>query len=100
MIGWCGEEGGLQSFHLWLCLVGNRVNEPENYEEYGVIYELPAKQDSDNDGRCDIRNPDRSCSILLSGDNHFGYLGYRDTPTSIFNNGAIDRVATDWKEEQ
>jgi hypothetical protein len=40
------------------------VNEPENYEEY-VIYELPAKRD---DGRCDVRNPYGSCSILLSGE--------------------------------
>jgi hypothetical protein len=41
-----------------------------------------------------------SCTILLSGDNRSGNLGYRDTPTSISDNGTIDRVATDWKEQQ
>jgi hypothetical protein len=31
--------------------------------------------------------------------NHFGYLGYRGFISAISNNGAMDRVATDCKEQ-
>jgi Alpha/beta hydrolase of unknown function (DUF900) len=99
-LGWCGEEGGSQWFATWWCFIGNSVTEPENYIEYSVISELPPYQDSNIDGECDVRNPDGSCSITRAGDNHLGYLGYRDSPTSIFNNGAMDKIATDWKEQQ
>lgn len=99
-LGWCGEGGGSQWFALWMCFIGNAVSEPQNYEEYGVINELPSNSDSNIDGECDVRNTNGSCTITLAGDNHFGYLGYRDSPASISDNGAINRVATDWKEQQ
>jgi hypothetical protein len=69
-LGWCGEEGGSQWLALWWCFVGDRVSEPGNYEEYGVTGELPSNQDSNNDGECDVRSPDGSCTISLAGDNH------------------------------
>jgi hypothetical protein len=98
-LGWCGEEGSFQWFALWLCSIGNTVSEPENYEEYSVINELPPNQDSNSDGECDVMKADGLCTIIVAGDNHLGYLGYRDSPTSIINDGAIDMVATDWKEQ-
>jgi hypothetical protein len=99
-LGWCGKEGGSQWFATWWCFIRNSVTEPENYKEYSVISELPSYPDSNIDGECDVRNPDGSCSISHAGDNHMGYLGYRDSQTSIFNNGAIDKVVTDWKKQQ
>jgi hypothetical protein len=65
-----------------------------------MVWSMSYRQNKIQTTRCNIRNPDGSCSILLSGDNHFGYLGYRWFMSAITNNGAIDRVATDWKAQQ
>ena len=96
VLGWCGKEGGNQWFAFWWCFVGNRIGEPENYNEYSVINELPPNADSNSNGECD----DILCAIFLASDNHFGYLGYRGLTTPISTNGAIDRIAADWEEQQ
>jgi pimeloyl-ACP methyl ester carboxylesterase len=93
-LGWCGEEGGAGT-SWWLCFGADDTSEPEKYYEYTVRMELPAYSDSDVDNDCD----DTLCLIFVRGDNHFGYLGYRGFTIPIINNGAMDEVAADWREQ-
>ena len=41
------------------------------------------------------------CTIIMIGDNHMGYMGYRSgiNPHSVFDSGAIKTVANDWRNE-
>jgi hypothetical protein len=35
-------------------------------------------------------------SIDRTGDNHSGYIEFRNSDNSLMNNGAIDKVVTTW----
>jgi hypothetical protein len=93
-LGWCGEEGGAGT-SWWLCFEADNICEPEKYNEYSVRMELPAYADSDADNECD----DTLCLIFVRGDNHFGYLGYRGFTIPIINDGAMDKVGADRREQ-
>jgi Alpha/beta hydrolase of unknown function (DUF900) len=68
---------------------------PKNYNDTNVTEKLVASCDADGDGHPDY--PFSSGNIITSGDNHRGYLGYRDNGTkSITNDGAIDVVVKSW----
>ncbi len=65
---------------------------PKNYSEIDVKDELLAKSDADGDGK-----PDFPFENITAGDNHRGYLGYRDNGTKLVtNDGAIDIVVDRW----
>lgn len=79
---------------------------PDNYENVNVEENLIVKIDADNDGLtlggsgCDLPNylPWRTspCTIHGLGDNHLGYIGFRDSDDSLLNDGAIDEVLVTW----
>jgi hypothetical protein len=74
-------------------------NVPDNFDQDDVTFEIPNFRDANNDGTCDIRyyyGGARYCTIFLYGDNHQGYIGFRDSDNSFMNNGAIDKVVHTW----
>lgn len=91
----------------------NKIDIPSNYEEKNVQNEILTIEDADADyideGRlpaCDVVNyvPPFSCTISDNhrGDNHKGYMGFRNaTDSSILRSdggdGAIDVIVTDWR---
>jgi hypothetical protein len=73
-------------------------NTPQNYldiimEEHETPFTL---DDADADRTCDLKYPVPSgfvCTITQDGDNHLGYIGFRDpTPNSLKNNGVMDII--------
>jgi hypothetical protein len=88
-------------------------NIPSNYQEQNVQNEILAIEDADADAineapfpECDVISyfVPFNCTISTTvlGDNHLGYMGFRD-PTdssrliSIGGDGAIDIVVSDWR---
>jgi hypothetical protein len=72
---------------------------PDNYTENDVKDQLPLNSDADGDGKCDLRIPVTNiCTIIEIGDNHRGYLGYRNPVNNltIIDDGAIDVVVNRW----
>ena len=37
-----------------------------------------------------------SCTIFEKGDNHLGYIGFRNSDNSLMDNGAVDEVVKTW----
>src|ERR671922_2759638 len=84
---------------------------PSNYRDRNVQSEIIPETDADGDGACDLRNPYyfSRCIIYTGepGDNHFGYMGFRDrdgTPDDfsddiLIDNGAIDLIVNDWRTQ-
>ena len=71
---------------------------PKNYNETNVTGELLANCDADGDGLPDFAN----CDIIpmTTGENHRGYLGYRDNVTKLITNGgAINAVISSWNNK-
>lgn len=78
---------------------------PHNYKNVDVEDDLLFIKDADNDKNnnddgCDLPNtyPWRygSCTINGVGDNHLGYIGFRDPNNQLMDEGAIDKVAISW----
>lgn len=72
---------------------------PTNYDQVDVQDQLPLNSDADGDRVCDFRIPGTNiCMITEIGDNHRGYLGYRnpDDNSTIIDNGAINIVVDNW----
>jgi hypothetical protein len=71
---------------------------PQNYLDIPVGEEIPNKRHSDADGAYDLiyRNfwfPYGSlCTITQIGDNHLGYVGFREPTESLGDNGAMNMV--------
>ena len=38
----------------------------------------------------------QQCSIITRGDNHMGYLGFRNAEGNVYDTGVIDVVVEDW----
>ncbi len=81
------------------------TNIPSNYREYNVISKIINDKDADKDNQCDIVVDwgffNNFCTIPHTGDNHFGYMGYRsiDNPNIVNNTGAIGSVVSEWRNE-
>jgi hypothetical protein len=82
---------------------------PSNYDEKNVENSIPTRFDVDygdanGDGKCDIPaliGLSTICPITVKGDNHMGYMGYRDTINGkIVDPGAIIVVVDNWKSIQ
>lgn len=90
----------------------DEVNIPSNYEEKDVQNEIPPINDADAGAiieaplpECDVTSyiPPFNCTISAnrSGDNHLGYMGFRDPTNSSRliadgGEGAMDVVVSDW----
>jgi hypothetical protein len=78
------------------------IARPPNYIERNIINEMPENTsinftDADGDGMCDLEELGYPCLIRVIGDNHRGYMGFRDFGTKrIVDDGVMDVVATDW----
>lgn len=81
---------------------------PHNYSEYSVKDEIDNINDADVDGNYDLQGQEfvpsllgfgsweNVCTIKEVGDNHFGYIGFREDESHRFNDGAVDRIGDDW----
>lgn len=70
---------------------------PRNYIEYLVDSEIPPIPDADGNGKLDCFD----FFVLLPGDNHCGYIGFRALPpfgNILRDDGAIDIVVRNWSE--
>jgi hypothetical protein len=75
-----------------------KLNLPKNYNDTNVTNELAANCDADGDNHPDV--PFSKDNIITTGDNHRGYLGYRDNGTKLItNDGAIDVIVKSWNIE-
>jgi hypothetical protein len=88
----------------------SNINAPTNYHEYNVISYIEDDLDSDKLNGCDLEinlinygwyTNYYYCTITKTGDNHFGYLGYRDDDNrqAIYHTGAMELVVIDWMNE-
>ena len=90
------------------------IFEPANYRDINVQYEIPEnpdidRTDADGDSLCDLPwvyiPPNWACTIALIGDNHKGYIGFRDRGNTLndfsddilADDGAMDLVVDNWK---
>ena len=73
---------------------------PDNYIEKDVKEELVAECDADGDGKSDF--PFENNQTITIGDNHRGYLGYRNITdnSKITYDGAIDMVIENWNNNR
>ncbi len=81
---------------------------PANYLEYSVKDQIADIDDADADNNCDLHgdewvpsgfgfgNWEHVCTIKETGDNHFGYIGFRSNETEIIDDGAVNRIVNDW----
>ena len=70
---------------------------PTNYDNINVMDQIIYVNNADNDrDSCDLKNIFRVCTINGTGDNHLGYIGFRNSDDSLMDNGAIDKVVNTW----
>jgi hypothetical protein len=81
----------------------SRVDLPSNYNnETNVKNEIPKNTsinftDADGDRKCDIFPSNCIISTNAKGDNHLGYMGFRDNISKrIVDDGVMDIVAKNW----
>ena len=89
--------------------IQNGINEPENYKEYNVLSKILNEEDSDQRKGCDLSVNLKHfgyifgnfywCTINQNGDNHFGYMGFRDINDKLKEEGAINVVVNNWLSE-
>ncbi len=104
-LGWCGSKGGPQNFFIKQSCVGeDPILTPTNYVEYSVTDNIKLDNDADKKDGCDITmkvfSDWQTCTIVLTGDNHMGYMGYRSgtNPQAVYDSGAMGYVAKDWTD--
>jgi len=70
---------------------------PQNYAEINVKSEILPICDADGDREYDTIFSENS--IIATGDNHHGYMGYRNSTdnSKLIDNGAINIVIDNWK---
>ena len=67
-----------------------------NYNDTNVINEIPPLSDADGDGSVDCFED--FYPVKLWGDNHCGYIGFRNSTTGEFtDDGAMNVVVEDWR---
>lgn len=82
---------------LGLLGIQHSVPMPRDYIEHQVDSEIPAIQDADGNNKLDCFD----FFVLLPGDNHCGYIGFRGLPpfeNILLDDGSIDIIVQDWLE--
>jgi Alpha/beta hydrolase of unknown function (DUF900) len=73
---------------------------PDNYNETDVRSRILIDIDANGDRKCDLPIylgfGFQQCSIISRGDNHMGYLGFRNADGNVYDTGVIDVVVEDW----
>ena len=75
------------------------ITHPNNYNETTIENEIAFEKDANAENGCDLIDPDTlTCTIYREGDNHFGYIGFRDTDdqNNLIGYGAIPKVVQSW----
>jgi hypothetical protein len=70
---------------------------PKNYKETNVTKELVAKCDADGDRYIDL--PFNKSQTIKVGDNHRGYLGYRENESKLTDDGAMNVLMSTWNKK-
>ena len=76
-----------------------------NYLDINVQNEIPVITDANGDGGfggCDLLDSFGGCTIHNVGDNHFGYVGFRNPSNTamLVDDGAMNIVVNNWKNPQ
>ena len=72
---------------------------PKNYLDEDIKQKIRNIIDADTDGKCDLMYQrvwfpfNFVCTISQTGDNHLGYAGFRGSPNSLIDNGAMNIIA-------
>lgn len=77
----------------------SEISLASNYKEKNVQNEIPFNNDANGNRFCDLFIPNTTiCAIQDIGDNHFGYVGFRDANNGmLIDDGAMNVVVKDWK---
>ncbi len=76
----------------------NKMLNPQKVAAKVVENELIANCDADGDSHPDF--PFSDGNTITTGDNHRGYLGYRDNGTKLVtNDGVIDVIVHEWRNK-
>lgn len=70
---------------------------PPNYNETNVRTEIISGEDADGDGVTDEGIYILNFCSANTGDNHGGYIGFRNSNGTFRNDGAMDVVVSEWK---
>ena len=75
------------------------ISLPSNYKERDVKDNITALCDANGRNSCNFPYNIVLGAIADVGDNHFGYVGFRDTNGTLKSNGAMDVVVEDWNKQ-
>jgi Alpha/beta hydrolase of unknown function (DUF900) len=75
------------------------ISLPSNYKERDVKNNITALCDANGHGSCNFPYNIVLGAIADVGDNHFGYVGFRDANGTLKNKGAMDIVVEDWNKQ-
>ena len=76
------------------------IDMPETYSQKNVRSSIDFNIDADGDSFCDLIIPfTMFCTIHRTGDNHFGYVGFRSSfnHNVLISDGALNIVVSDWR---
>jgi hypothetical protein len=76
------------------------ISLPKNYNETDVKDKIKSICDANGHNSCDFPYNTVLGAIADVGDNHFGYIGFRDTNGTLKDDGAIDVVVSDWENQK
>lgn len=78
------------------------ITHPSNYNEENIESVIAYEVDANGNGICDLLDPDTfACTIYREGDNHFGYIGFRDSDdkNKLISYGAIPSIVDIWNSQ-
>lgn|SRR5918994_1584015 len=76
------------------------ISLPTNYKETDVKDEIKSICDANGRNSCDFPYNTVLGAIADVGDNHFGYIGFRDPNDTLKDDGAMDIVVSDWEKTE
>ena len=91
---WALGQSGYQKFSDPYNIISTL---PKNYNETNVTKELVAICDADGDGYIDL--PFKKNQTINVGDNHRGYLGYRENESILTDDGAMNVLMSTWNKK-